>query len=305
MTSKLILLFLLVFIPAVPLSAQCGRLALNPITSKLDCIGTGVSTSGTVLTNTIPKFTSVPNTITDSAITDNGAVSISETVEIPGGTLILGSNGTASGCVEMEGSSALGSVLIFCSNAAGSAISGSFPVTGAFNAGLGTSDSGYLLLQGALSGAMGITTPNNSAATNFLYVLPATAVSGGYFQDQGSTSCPILPGGSPAVCEAVGYGPANTTITVSSFTAGANTCYSLTGSSGSASTVSMTGLTTGMALSFTPTSSIAALQGWGSTGGLVLLPSITTSNQFTIAVCNQSGSSVSPGASVTFNVSAM
>jgi hypothetical protein len=98
--------------------------------------------------------------LTNSAITDNGIVSIAETVEVPGGTVILGSNGTASG---------------------------------------------YLLLQGASSGSMGLTTPNTSAATPFLYVLPTSVSSGAFLQDQGSTTCPALAAGAPTNCELLGW----------------------------------------------------------------------------------------------------
>jgi hypothetical protein len=80
----------------------------------------------------------------------------------------------------------------------------------------------------------------------------------------------------------------------------ANTCF------GSAlnteATVTMTGVTTTMAFSASPTTNPAAVTGWGSSGGLVLWMR-PTANTLNWQVCNQTASSITPGA-LTMNVSA-
>lgn len=89
---------------------------------------------------------------------------------------------------------------------------------------------------------------------------------------------------------------ANTTVTPPTTAVGANSC------SSSASTVTMTGVTTSMTFVFTPTSDASGVTGWGSTGGLVI-DAWPTANTLNYKVCNQTGSSITPG-SITFNVSA-
>jgi len=92
------------------------------------------------------------------------------------------------------------------------------------------------------------------------------------------------------------YVVADTTITVGTTAITANTCTAVT-------SVTMTGVTTSMSFSFTPTIDISGVTGWGSTGGLVIV-AWPTANTLNYKVCNQTASSITPSASVTFNVSA-
>ena len=99
---------------------------------------------------------------------------------------------------------------------------------------------------------------------------------------------PVANGGSPAI--------ANTTITVGTTTINANTCNTV-------STVTMTGLATTSTAAFLPTSDVSAVTGWGATGGLVIV-AWPTSNTLHYYTCNQTAINITPGGSVTFNVSA-
>jgi hypothetical protein len=90
--------------------------------------------------------------------------------------------------------------------------------------------------------------------------------------------------------------PSDTTFTVGTTAIAANTCTS-------ASTVTMTGLTTAMAFSISPSADVSGVTGWGSTGGLVI-DAWPTSNTLNYKVCNQTAASITPSASVTFNVAA-
>jgi len=88
----------------------------------------------------------------------------------------------------------------------------------------------------------------------------------------------------------------NTTTTNPTTAVTGNSC------SAAATTVTMTGLTSTMTITFTPNADITASVGWGSTGGLVIVAWPTT-NTVNYKICNQTGSSITPGA-VTWNVSA-
>lgn len=102
---------------------------------------------------------------------------------------------------------------------------------------------------------------------------------------------------SGGVISAVGgSGIANTTITVGTTAIAANTCTS-------ASTATMTGVTTSSTFIFTPASDVSGVTGWGTTGGLVIDP-WPTANTLNYKVCNQTAASITPSASVTFNVGA-
>ena len=92
------------------------------------------------------------------------------------------------------------------------------------------------------------------------------------------------------------YVVADTTTTVGTTAVAANSCTAATA-------VTMTGVTTSMTFSFTPTTDISGVTGWGSTGGLVI-DAWPTANTLNYKVCNQTASSITPSASVTFNVSA-
>lgn len=84
------------------------------------------------------------------------------------------------------------------------------------------------------------------------------------------------------------------TITIGTTAIGANSC-------ATAATLTMTGVTTSSTFDFTPTADTSSVTGWGSTGGLVLVP-WPTANTLNYKVCNQTTASITPSASVTFNV---
>lgn len=87
-----------------------------------------------------------------------------------------------------------------------------------------------------------------------------------------------------------------TTTSVGNVTVNANTC-------SGATTVTMTGVTAANTFDFTPSTDISAVVGWGSTGGLAIV-AWPTANTLNYKTCNQTGSNITTGASVTFNVSA-
>lgn len=91
-------------------------------------------------------------------------------------------------------------------------------------------------------------------------------------------------------------GIANTTTTVGTTAIGANACTSTT-------TVTMTGTATTTTFSFSPNADLSGTTGWGSSGGLTI-DAWPTTNTLNYKVCNQTSASITPGASVTFNVSA-
>jgi hypothetical protein len=96
---------------------------------------------------------------------------------------------------------------------------------------------------------------------------------------------------------------ANNTVTVGTSALAANSCYSAGGVLNTATSVTMTGLTTTMTLSFTPNADISGVTGWGATGGLVIR-AWPTANTANIKICNQTSGSITPSGSVTFNISA-
>ena len=120
---------------------------------------------------------------------------------------------------------------------------------------------------------------NASGNPSFGAVVLTTDVSG---------VLPVANGGSPAV--------ADTTTSTGTTAISANTCTSAT-------TVTMTGVTTSMTFTFTPSTDVSGVTGWGSSGGLAI-DAWPTSSTLNYKVCNQTGSSITPGSSVTWNVSA-
>ena len=82
--------------------------------------------------------------------------------------------------------------------------------------------------------------------------------------------------------------------TVGTTAIGANSCTT-------AATISMPSVTTSSVFVITPSSSSAGITGWGSSGGLII-DAWPTAGTFNWSVCNQSGVSVTPSASLTFNV---
>jgi hypothetical protein len=89
---------------------------------------------------------------------------------------------------------------------------------------------------------------------------------------------------------------ANATTTVGVTAIAANTC-------ATAVTVTMTGVATTSTFAFSPNADISGVTGWGSTGGLTV-DAWPTANTLNYKVCNQTNASITPSASVTFNVSA-
>jgi len=84
---------------------------------------------------------------------------------------------------------------------------------------------------------------------------------------------------------------------------GANSCNPTAGGGGTS--VTMAGLSSAMALSISATSDTSGVTGWGAPASTVLYLVVTPgSGAFTYYVCNNSSSSVTPGSSVTWNVSA-
>jgi hypothetical protein len=150
---------------------------------------------------------------------------------------------------------------------------------GSFSLGTGGTLSGnaYPINLGAISSPLVITAGN----TVVLALL-----------DQGSGPAYTVVGGTnlPSV------GIANATTTVGTTLISANTC---TGST----TVSMPGVLTTSAFNFTPNADVSGVTGWGSSGGL-LVDAWPTSGTLNYKVCNSTGSNITPGSSVTFNVSA-
>jgi hypothetical protein len=66
--------------------------------------------------------------------------------------------------------------------------------------------------------------------------------------------------------------------------------------------ITMTGLATTSSILFSPSTDVSGITGWGATGGLVIAPWPTV-NTLHYKICNQTGTSITPG-SVTWNVSA-
>jgi hypothetical protein len=91
-------------------------------------------------------------------------------------------------------------------------------------------------------------------------------------------------------------GIANTTITVGTTAIAANTCTT-------AATATMTGVATTSVFDFTPNADVSGVTGWGTTGGLTIVP-WPTLNTLNYKVCNQTAASITPSASVVFNVGA-
>jgi hypothetical protein len=70
--------------------------------------------------------------------------------------------------------------------------------------------------------------------------------------------------------------------------------------------VTMTGLTTSMTATITPSSDVHAVTGWspGAGGQLYFIAWPSSSNTLSYYVCNPTGTSITPGSSTTWNVSA-
>ena len=122
-----------------------------------------------------------------------------------------------------------------------------------------------------------------------------TADGIGGFVDSGCTATggvETCPGGF-----AGGGNVADATTTVGTTAILANTCTSAT-------TVTMTGVTTATTFAFTPTADLSAVTGWGAGGATLFLDAWPSANALNYKVCNNSSASITPGSSTTWNVSA-
>jgi len=99
------------------------------------------------------------------------------------------------------------------------------------------------------------------------------------------------------VATAIGTVVADTTITVGTTAIGANACSSV-------ATATMTGVSTAMTFTFTPSSDFHSTVGWSAAGATLYFFAWATSNTLNYYVCNNSSASITPGASTTWNVSA-
>jgi hypothetical protein len=149
--------------------------------------------------------------------------------------------------------------------------------------GIGAISQGYWDVGQAAGSAM--PTSNNSGHISFGGVNSST-VNGPLCQWNSTTS-------TATNC------PANTSI--ANITVAANTGPYAAGC-GSARSSAMTGVTTASTFTFTPATDISSVTGW-STMNLYFL-SWPTANTLNYRICNNTASSITPSASVTFNVSA-
>jgi fibronectin-binding autotransporter adhesin len=90
---------------------------------------------------------------------------------------------------------------------------------------------------------------------------------------------------------------ANTQITTGTTTVNANTCTADLGP------ITVTGATAGQTTAnFSPTTDVSGVTGWGGNGGLTFADYFTT-GALHVKVCNQTASNITPGGSVTWNIS--
>lgn len=138
---------------------------------------------------------------------------------------------------------------------------------------------------------------NSTSATAYFFQPSTTAPANSYM-------IAGAPSGNVSQVTYVAF-VADTTITVGSGVAfSANTCSSYTGTGGTASTTTMTGLATSMTITHTPTSDVHAVTGWSpGFGGSLYFTSWPTANTLNDYVCNPTGSTITTGGSVTWNVS--
>jgi len=137
----------------------------------------------------------------------------------------------------------------------------------------------------------------NASITANAYSLPqaTTSVLGGVKVGTGLSA-------SSGVLSATNY-VADVTFSTGTTAVAANSCSPTVGGGGTS--VTMTGLTSSMALSVSASSDTSSVTGWGAPASTVLYLVVTPgSGAFTYYVCNNSSSSVTPGSSVTWNVSA-
>ncbi|HTM15689.1 MAG TPA: hypothetical protein VL135_02255 [Terracidiphilus sp.] len=129
-----------------------------------------------------------------------------------------------------------------------------------------------------------------SVTFNSSVSLPANGVSAGTYTN------PSITVGADGRVTSASSGVANVQITTGTTQIAANTCTSNTATT-------MTGLTaTSAIVPPTPTSSTVGVTGWGTDG--LVFKYYVAANTFNWSVCNVTGSSITPGASITWNVGA-
>ena len=131
---------------------------------------------------------------------------------------------------------------------------------------------------------------NGPVAFNNAVTLPANGVSAGNY-----TNPSVTVGGDGRITS-ISSGIANIQITTDTSQIAANTCTSNT-------STTMAGLAaTSVIIAPTPTSSTIGVAGWGTNG--LVFKYYVTANTFNWSVCNLTGSAITPGASITWNVGA-
>jgi len=142
-------------------------------------------------------------------------------------------------------------------------------------------------------------------------VIPSTALgfqgpSAGYLQfapAPGSAGCLYQNGGGTYSWTNCLPGVSDVTFTTGTTAVAANSCNPTAGGGGTS--VTMSGLTSTMALAISTATDTSSVTGWGAPASTVLYMVVKPgSGAFTYYVCNNSSSSVTPGSSITWNASA-
>lgn len=158
---------------------------------------------------------------------------------------------------------------------------------------------GNTTAQAAGSNTFGIQGPNAATFTAYNWQVASAAPGGSSFMLLGAPSAGVsqLTYSAAGTNAAESLGISDTTFTNATTSISGNSC------SASAVTVTLTGLTTSMALMITPSADVSGSAGWGSTGGLVIDAWPSSSNTMSYKICNQTSGSITPGA-ITWNVGA-
>jgi hypothetical protein len=212
-----------------------------------------------------------------------------QTTTVPGGTLINNAGNTSGTAGNLSGTPALPN-----------GTTGTTQTTGDNTTKLAT-DAFVLANVGGGGGISGGTANGAVYATGVSTGTSTAALTNGQII-VGSTGNPPVPRTltGPILLSSTGvtsYAIPNITVVVSGTTQGANSC------SASASTVTMTGLTTSMVALSGYSGDPTSLTGWGSTGGMVFVAWPSATNTLSWKACNQTASSISYS-SITFNVGA-
>jgi hypothetical protein len=241
--------------------------------------GSGNTTSTSLTTNALPKANGA-NSIINSALTDDGTTA---TYTGTGGMKAASFTGTGTTPTAFSLPAGTGSIPALPANSGGFAapVTGGAPYLIKLPATITAGIPHYAAAatgDGVNESIMSVSSVSNADLAN-----PSTTVNG--------VTCTL-----GSTCTVTASGIANTTTTVGTTAIAANTC-------ATAVTVTMTGVATTSVFDFTPATDVSAVTGWGTTGGLTIIP-WPTSNTLNYKVCNQTAASITPSASVTFNVGA-